>query len=395
MHPASDHPILIAGGGIGGLATALALAKHGLPSKVLERRAALAEEGAGIQIGPHGMRVLSWLGVDGPLRASAAEPDNLRVMNARTARELCALPLGSWIARRHGAPYCTVHRQDLHAALLEHAAASPLIDIETNAEVVDAETYASGVSAKLANGSTLSGAALIGADGLWSSVRAKYFDAQRPRFSGKCAYRSVMPRDAIPDNLRGNDVRIWLASGAHIVDYPVRGGTERALVAIFSDNAQSEAWSTDATVSEVYARTTKFAQPLKDLLRAANHWRKWSLYERAMPSPLAKGTIALLGDAAHPVLPFLAQGTVMALEDACVISAAIAKTPGDIPSALMRYESDRRARVIRVQAASRRNGQIYQMSSFLAAARNSVLRTLPAGRLMAGYDWLYGWTPPQ
>ncbi len=395
MHPASDHPILIAGGGIGGLATALALARHGLPSKVLERRAALAEEGAGIQIGPHGMRVLSWLGADGRLRASAAEPDNLRVMNARTGRELSALPLGSWIARQHGAPYCTVHRQDLHAALLEHVSASPLIDIETNAEVVDAETYASGVATRLANGSAFSGAALIGADGLWSSVRAKYFDAQPPRFSGKCAYRSVAPRDAIPDNLRGNDVRIWLASGAHIVDYPVRGGAERALVAIFSDNAQSEAWSTDARVTDVRSRASAFAQPLKDLLHAANLWRKWSLYERSVPSPLVKGAIALLGDAAHPVLPFLAQGAVMALEDACVVSAAIAMTPGDIPSALMRYESDRRARVIRVQDASRRNGQIYQMSGFMAAARNSVLRALPAERLMAGYDWLYGWKPPQ
>ncbi len=227
MRPAADRPILIAGGGIGGLATALALARHGIPSRILEQRSAFAEEGAGIQIGPHGMHVLHWLGVDDAVIKSAAEPESLRVMNARSGRELSALPLGSWIARRHGAPYCTAHRQDLHAALLDHASTNPHIEIANDAKVVDAVSNVSGIDVSLATTASMSGAALIGADGLWSALRTKLFDDQLPRFSGKCAYRSVVPREAVPQSMRRNDIHIWLEAGAHIVDYPVRGGTER------------------------------------------------------------------------------------------------------------------------------------------------------------------------
>ena len=395
MRPASDHPILIVGGGIGGLATALALARHGIPSKILERRGAFAEEGAGIQIGPHGMRVLAWLGIDGIVRARATEPDSIRVMNARSGHEVTALPLGAWIANRHGAPYCTLHRQDLHSALVNRAATDPLISIAANTDVVDATTSLEGVTLTTANGATFTGAALIGADGLWSSLRVKLFDAKPPRFSGKCAYRCVVPGEAIPQTWRRNDVHIWLEVGAHVVHYPARGGKDVALVAIFDEPARFEAWSTDASGPEVHARIGSLAQPLQDLMRSVSAWRKWSLFECPVPTHYARGGIALLGDAAHPVLPFLAQGAVMALEDASVVAAEIAMTPGDIPSALLRYEFNRRARVVRVQAASRRNGQVYHLSGFMAAARNGVLRILPAERLMAGYDWLYGWTPPE
>ncbi len=395
MHPAADHPVLIAGGGIGGLATAIALARHGIPSKILERRDGFAEEGAGIQIGPHGMRVLAGLGIDGAVRESAAEPNSIRVMNARSGHEFTTLPLGTWIARRHGAPYCTLHRQDLHSALVNRATADPLIAISTNTNVVEATSSSAGVTVTTANGMTHSGAALIGADGLWSALRTKFFDSKPPRFSGKCAFRSVVPREAAPEALRRNDVHIWLDGGAHVVHYPVRGGKEVALVAIFHGTAQSDVWSTDANATEVHDRTGSFAPPLRDLMQSAVAWRKWSLFECLVPAHYAKGGIALLGDAAHPVLPFLAQGAVMALEDASVVAAEIALSPGDIPSALLRYELNRRARVIRVQAASRRNGQIYQMKGLMAAARNGVLRSLPAERVMAGYDWLYGWTPPK
>ena len=395
MHPAAEHPVLIAGGGIGGLATALALARHGIPSKILERRDGFAEEGAGIQIGPHGMRVLASLGIDGVVRESAAEPDSIRVMNARSGHEVTALPLGSWIARRHGAPYCTLHRQALHSALVSRATADPRIAIVTNTDVADAASTYAGVTVTTANGPTLSGAALIGADGLWSSLRTKLFDGTPPRFCGKCAYRSVVPGEAVPQSLRRNVVYIWLEAGAHVVHYPVRGGKELALVAIFQEPARFDAWNTQASGPEVHARTGTLAKPLQDLLRSASSWRKWSLFEGPVPTHYAKGGIALLGDAAHPVLPFLAQGAVMALEDASVAAAEIAMTPGDIPSALLRYEFNRRARVMRVQAASRRNGQIYHLSGLMAAARNGMLRTLPAERLMSSYDWLYGWTPPE
>lgn len=386
-----DNPVLIAGGGIGGLAAALALARRGIASHVLEKRQSFAEEGAGIQIGPNGMRVLAGFGVDLALRNAAAAPDALQVRDAVTGAPLARLPLGSWIAERHGAPYWTAHRQDLHHALLEAAQADAKIALETDASIESADEAASGVRVTLSGGRSLEGRALIAADGLWSTVRAKVFNASAPRMAGKTAYRTVIPVSALPEGLAINDVHIWLAAGAHVVHYPVRGGREHAFVIIYDEAQQTPGWSTRIEAAFVRARAQRLAPSLRVLLEAGEAWRMWTLHELTMPAFWAKGHIALLGDAAHPVLPFLAQGAVLALEDASVLADELAASDGATAAALQRYEDKRRARALRVQSASRRNGRIYHLSGVAKAARDAVLATTPPALFMRQFDWLYGW----
>lgn len=386
-----DNAVLIAGGGIGGLATALALAKRNIPSCVLERRSAFSEEGAGIQLGPNGTRILKDIGAFDILQSSAAAPDALQVRDAVTGRALTRLPLGPWLAERHGSPYWSAHRQDLHAALLSAARAQPLIQLVTGAAIESATHSASGATVSLAGGDVLDGQAVIGADGLWSSLRASVFHEASPHPSGKSAYRTVVPAASLPDGLTVNDVHIWLTEGAHVVHYPVRAGTEHAFVIILEEPHTAVGWSSPVEAAFVRARAQRLAPSLRTLLEAGRSWRMWSLHELSMPRSWVQGRIALLGDAAHPVLPFLAQGAVLALEDASVLADELAHADGSPASALERYQDRRRARALRVQAASQRNGRVYHLSGFLAAARDQVLATTPPALLMRQYDWLYGW----
>lgn len=386
-----ENTVLIAGGGIGGLATALALSTREIPSRVLERRAEFAEEGAGIQIGPNGASILKDIGVLDLLTATAAKPGALQVRDALTAHEIAHLPLGSWIAERHGAPYITAHRQDLHAALLQAARASPHICLENSAAVESASQTSHGVTAKLAGGRECNGAILIGADGLWSALRSSAFGEGKPKPAGKSAYRTVVPVSQLPQGLSVNDVHIWLTEGAHIVHYPVRAGTEHAFVIIYDEPNATAGWSTPVEAAFVRARAHRLAPSLRVLLEAGQSWKMWSLHELTMPRSWVKGRFALLGDAAHPVLPFLAQGAVLALEDAAVLAQEIAGADGSPSMALEHYQDRRRPRALRVQAASRRNGRIYHLGGMLASARDKVLAKAPPALLMRQYDWLYGW----
>lgn len=392
MSLAPEHgTVLIAGGGIGGLAVALALARKGIASRVLERRPDFSEEGAGIQIGPNGTRILQDIGVAGALSGHVAVPDGLQVRDAMTAHGLARLPLGSWVAERHGAPYWTAHRRDLHGALLETAQYEPLVTLQTGATVESVVQAPDGVTVTLAGGEQLNGSVLIAADGLWSPLRGQIFDGAAPRPAGKSAYRTVVPAAALPEGLAHNDVHIWLTEGAHIVHYPVRAGTEHAFVIIFDEPKATSGWSTAVEPAFVRARAHRFCPSLRVLLEAGEYWRMWSLHELPMPRAWVDGRIALLGDAAHPVLPFLAQGAVLALEDSAVLANELAAAIASPSAGLQRYEDRRRARALRVQAASRRNGRIYHLGGFMAAARNSVLATFPPALLMRQYDWLYGW----
>lgn len=386
-----SDPILIAGGGIGGLAAALALARLGLASHVLESRADLDDEGAGIQVGPNGTRILAALDVADIIRPLAGAPDAIRVLDGASARLLAELPLGAAIAARHGAPYWVAHRSDLHAALLSRATAEPLIEISTGITVVRGTTDQHGVRADAESGLSYRGRALIAADGIWSRVRATSFDPTPPSFALRSAARTVIPRDRAPPGLDANATFAWLAPGAHFVHYPVRAGREIAVVVIVADATASRDWGAAALPDWVAERTAGFHASLRGLIGAAASWRKWSLHTLPAPTRVAAGPVALLGDAAHPVLPFLAQGAVMALEDAIVIAREAAATPDDMRAAFARYERARLPRVARVAAASRRNGEIYHLGGALAAARNGAMRALGGRRIIAGYDWLYGW----
>ncbi len=426
-------PILIAGAGIAGLSLALALARHGLSSRILERRERLSEAGAGIQLGPNAVKVLRRLGVAEQLEQSVGRPEAINVFDAVGGRQLARLPLGGWIAERHRAPYWVVHRAALHAALLARVAATPEIALIKGFDVVDAAPVTGGgatrVEVRSARGKTLPGAALIGADGLWSGMRGLLHPRHALNFTGKMAMRTVIP---LPHDLAGADrggadrggadrggadrggadrggadrggagaaalgaaaacsTGVWLADDAHVVHYPINRHRELAIIVVVAAAHAHAGWGTAVADHQVMARLARFAAPLRHGLSQATEWRAWSLYDSAPLPSWSTGAIALLGDAAQPVLPFLAQGGAMAIEGAETLAAAIHRYPDDPARAFAAYEAARRRRVLRVKAAARRNGQTYHMTGVSRLARDSVLRALPGRTIMAGYDWLYGW----
>jgi salicylate hydroxylase len=387
---ATPSPILIAGGGIGGLALALALARTARSSTVLEQREAFATAGAGIQLGPNGVRVLQRLGVAQALRPLVGEPEAIRVHDGRTARTLATLPLGDWIAARHGAPYWVAHRGDLHGALLAAAAAEPRITLRPGFALASFEQTDTGVQATSGGGETIAGRALVGADGLWSSVRQAVCPSMLPQFVGATATRAVIPA-AEAGKLAAPVVGLWLTAGVHVVHYPVRGGAEIAVVVIAREDWQGRDWEAEADKAGLLARLGDFHAGLTEVLARVPQWRKWALYRLPPLARWSGGHVALMGDAAHPMLPYLAQGGVLALEDALVLSDCLDAHPGDEPGAFRDFEARRRRRAGRVQAMSRRQGRIYHLRPPLAWARDAVLRLAPGAWLMAGYDWLYGW----
>lgn len=388
-----DEPrtVLIAGAGIAGLSLGMALAGRGLPSRILERRAELTEAGAGIQLGPNAMHILRRLGVAERLEPVAGKPSAIVVHDGASGAVLSRLPLGEEIARRHGAPYRVAHRADLQAALLAVVRERAEIQLDTGFEVTGWHETPDGVAARSASGGEARGRLLLGADGLWSSVRGVMHPGHPLPYSGKMAMRTVLDRASAPGRFQDLVTGVWLSRDAHVVHYPVRGDREIAVVAIVDEPVSREGWGTAIVAASVLERLRGFSEELLRFLANGREWRAWSLYD---PPPLpswSKGAVGLIGDAAHPILPFLAQGGVMAIEDAEVLAAALAASP-DAPSrALVRYEAARRDRVQRVQDASRRNGQIYHMAGAMGVARDVVLRLAPGALVMSGYDWLYGW----
>ncbi len=391
-------PILIAGGGIGGLALALALARRGMRSMVLERQAAATAAGAGIQLGPNGVRALQCLGVEDALRPWAGEPEAIEVRAGSSGRRLARLPLGAWIAARHGAPYWAAHRGDLHAVLAAAAAAEPRIELRTGFEAVSTAQSPEQVTVADTGGDRLVGSVLVGADGLWSRVRQAVAPGSAPRPAGATAMRTVIPA-AEARSLALNVVGLWLSSNAHIVHYPVRRGNEIAVVLIARDTEarQGRGWDSQADPGRLQRRLAPFhaslVQALAPALDRERAWREWTLYTLAPLPAWSQGRIVLLGDAAHPMLPYLAQGGALALEDAVVLADCLQTAP-DLASARVRFEALRAARARRAQAASLRQGRIYRLAPPLSWAREAVLALAPGARLMAGYDWLYAWRPP-
>lgn len=391
MRHAYDAPVIILGGGIAGLASALALARRGISSRILEKREAFSEEGAGIQIGPNGTRILQQLGIGDRLRPLAGTPEALSVRDGRTGAQIALLPLGQWIAQRHGAPYWTAHRRDLHGALLAAAQEDARIHIELGATAAEIIPVDSGVRVTTSAGTALDGAALVAADGIGSTVRAALFDGAVPRPYGKSASRSVMPMADVPVELQRQNVTIWLLPDAHVVHYPVSGGRELAIVVVTNDHHQSPSWNEPVAAGEIHNAMRSGAAALRRLLQPIDTWKRWSLRTLPVPAQLARGNIALAGDAAHPMLPFFAQGGVMALEDAAVLAEALGAGAQRTEALLTDYAHRRHVRVARVVAASQRNGRIYHLAGLAAQARNAVLRVTPPQSLMRQYDWLYGW----
>ena len=386
--------MLIAGGGIGGLCTALAIARRGRPSVVLERRSQFSESGAGIQIGPNGVRVLRQLGVDGHLAPLAARPDALRACRGADGRLLSLMPLGRTIEARHGAPYWVAHRADLQKALLAAVAAEPLICVRTGWDVTSVTQSASAVRVSSRSGEHMEGPGLVAADGVWSALRREVLLAPPLPASRHTAARTVMDIADVPVRFKANEIGLWLAPAAHVVHYPVHGGRQVAVVVVVRDSWNGADWSSPASAEEILDHTQAFSPELRRFLALSGHWRKWSLYEVAALDHWSDRRITLLGDAAHPPLPFLAQGGVMALEDAVTLADALQTSRDGVEAAFAEYERRRKPRIARLLTASAENGRIYQYAGMMSRLRDLAMRVVPPQRLLARYDWLYGWRPP-
>jgi salicylate hydroxylase len=388
----SRETIAIAGAGIGGLATALALAQNSVCSTVYERRQISNEAGAGIQLGPNATRILAKLGVLDAILAHASAPDALTVHSADQNCVLARLPLGQWMQDRHGAPYLTLHRQDLHAVLREAALSNASIAIHDGRDVIDYCHSNGAVDLEFGDGARARADALIAADGLWSKMRGRISPSATLSPFGKCAYRTVVPASLHPKALAPNDVHIWLSSGAHVVHYPVRQGREFAMIVVVDGSASASAWNSAASMPKLAgSAVASFPEPVQDIVFATHEWRMWPLQTL---TPLTRWTderVALLGDAAHPLLPFFAQGGGLALEDAAVMARCLAVRDQTMSARLKAFEVQRRSRADRLIKASESNGRIYHLKGMAAAARNQVLRRVPSELLMKRYDWLYGW----
>ena len=392
---AASRTLVIAGAGIGGLTAALALAKRGFRTVVLDQAEQLEETGAGIQLSPNATRVLGQLGVADRLRAVAVAPTAIRVMRAKDGTQIVRIPLSD-CEERYGSPYWSVHRGDLQAALIAACREHPDIRLELGARVETFATHSNGVTVKAMRGQSAvdaQGVGLIGADGIWSMVRNGIEGATPLKFAKRVAWRALVPAEMASPAMREPEISLWLGRKGHIAHYPVQSGRTINIVAIAADTWTDTGWSTQSTPSEVMAKFPAgvWSRHVRDLLGIPERWLKWALAERPQPKHWSQDQITLLGDAAHPMLPFLAQGAAMAIEDAFVLANRLSENPDNLPQAMQVYENDRRARTAKVQRAARSNGKVYQYSWPDSAARDFVMKTLGGSRIRSRYDWVYNW----
>ncbi len=379
MTPESE--VLIAGGGIGGLTAAIALARHGLSVAVLERSDFAEESGAGIQLGPNATRLLDRLGLGEAVRAAAFRPAGLFIFDGLSGRRLATVPLGAYAEARYGAPYLTLHRADLHAALCAACRETAGVRLNAGFDLTGLDLRDRSVAAIAADGRSADAPALIGADGIWSEVRTLIAPEARLAFTGDTAWRTLIPRGELTDPFDAPAVCVWLGPDAHLVHYPVRGGKELNVVAVTAGGSETRGWNKTGNEADVRSAFGRWCKDARSLLDRAEGWRCWSLYRlEGLPS-WTSGRIALLGDAAHPVLPYLAQGAALA--------KSLADHAGDARRAFPAYEAARKPRAARVAERSEKNGARYHMRGALRLARNFVLRRRAGERLLAGFDWLY------
>ncbi|KPF71659.1 hypothetical protein IP69_05720 [Bosea sp. AAP35] len=387
---------LIAGAGIGGLTMALSLARRGIAATVIEKRTGFGELGAGLQIGPNAGRVLDGLDLTLPLKRVGVSSQGLTIRRWADGRELLAMPTDPAAL---AIPYRLLKRSDLHMVLLDAARAMPNIrlvvgrGVETMAQ--DGEGVSTTLTGQNGQGESLHGLGLIGADGLWSRVRDLCGDTAPPVFTGYEAWRALAPGTKAGSTGERPGVTLHLGPGRHAVHYPVAGGRETNLVIVRRAREAREGWSRDGEANMLASHIAGASKPLRELAEAASGWQVWSLFDRK-PAAMARGRVALLGDAAHPVLPFLAQGASLAIEDAAVLARLLAQAleadgAGGVPSALAAYAAARAARVARVQDASRGNGRVFHLGWPLSLGRDIALARLGARGMRDRYDWLYEW----
>jgi salicylate hydroxylase len=385
------EPVIVAGGGIGGLAAALALAQRGFRVKVLEQAAEIGEIGAGVQLAPNAFAAFDALGVGERARGRAVYTDRMVMMDAVDESLVGEIPTGTAFRERFANPYAVIHRADVHLSLLEGVRAQPGVELLTSTRVVRFDQDAHGVSVFDADGGVHRGNALVACDGVKSAVRAQTV-GDAVRVSGHVVYRAVVAKDEFPEDLRWNAAAVWVGPNCHLVHYPLRGGEQYNVVVTFHSREQ-ETWSvSEGSQAEVLSYFDGIGARARRLLALARSWKRWATADREPIANWSRGRATLLGDAAHPLLQYLAQGACMALEDAVTLGRALAATGDDIAAAFLLYQRSRVARTARVVLMTREMGRIYHARGVERLVRNELWQGRSPERFYDALEWLYGWT---
>ncbi len=395
---ASELPVVVSGGGIGGLASALTLARAGHRVRVFERSAEFREVGAGIQLGPNVFRMFDRLGLRDAISDIAHFPGNLVMMDGVSAEQVLTMPVGSEAFRaRFGFPYAVIHRADIHGVLLEACRAQDGVELGVARTVSGFELDGACLRVQVdpaggGAGEQVDAAALIGADGLWSTLRESIVADGPPRVSGHVAYRAVLRREDVPDALWSPDVVLWAGPRTHLVHYPLRRGELFNLVAVFHSDRYEEGWNVFGDRSELQHKFAGALPQVRALLERIDEWRMWVLCDREPVANWSRGPVTLLGDAAHPMLQYLAQGACMAIEDAVVLADRVERAGGDFARAFVAYQRARYLRTARVQLTARFYGELYHAAGVAREVRNKLLGSGAndgAAPSFEGVAWLY------
>ena len=387
---ASSLPVLVAGGGIGGLAAALALTRRGLKVKVLEQAAELGEIGAGIQLGPNAFAALDALGVGPQARGRAVYTDDMVMHDALDEFQVGRIPTGDAFRARFGNPYAVIHRADVHKSLLEGAQASDRIEVQTSCCVQRVEQDDDSVTVVDTQGQRHRGVALVGADGVKSAVRRQYV-GDEARVSGHVVYRAVVDKKDFPVDLQWNAASIWVGPNCHLVHYPLRGGEQYNVVVTFHSRDKEE-WSVrEGSPEEVQSYFGGICARARQLIDLPKDWKRWATADREPIGQWTYGRATLLGDAAHATLQYLAQGACMALEDAVTLGEALRVHDNDFAKAFALYQRSRIARTARIVLSAREMGRIFHALGVERLVRNALWKGRTPERFYDAMEWLYGW----
>ena len=388
--PSSCLPVIVAGGGIGGLAAALALVRQGFQVLVLEQAAEIGEIGAGIQLGPNAFHAFDALGVGPTARSRAVYTESMVMHDAIDGYQVAKIPTGEAFRQRFGNPYAVIHRVDVHGSLLEGAMQTGRVEFVTSTRVERIEQDGDIVVAHCAGGRQFRGQALIGADGGKSVLRQQYVN-DPPRVTGHVVYRAVVDKADFPEDLRWNAASIWVGPNCHLVHYPLRGGEQYNVVVTFHSRRQEEWGVTDGSKEEVESYFQGICPRARQLIELPRSWRRWATADREPIATWVFGRATLLGDAAHPTTQYMAQGACMAMEDAVTLGEALRVHGNRWEPALALYQRSRVARTARIVLSGREMGRIYHAKGVERLVRNEMWKGRPAERFYDALEWLYGW----
>ena len=385
-----SQTVLVAGGGIGGLAAALALARRGFAVKVLEQAAEIGEIGAGVQLAPNAFAAFDALGVGAGARSRAVFTERMVMMDATDASLVGEIPLGPAFRERFANPYAVIHRADVHQSLLEGVRELAGIEVLTSTRALHLEQSADAVTVFDANGRAHRGTALVGCDGVKSAVRAQLV-GDEVRVSGHVVYRAVVDAAEFPQDLAWNAAAVWAGPNCHLVHYPLRGGEQYNVVVTFHSR-EAESWGVrEGSRDEVLSYFDGVCERARQLLHLPKSWKRWATADREPIDHWSHGRVTLLGDAAHPMLQYLAQGACMALEDAATLGEALRATGDDLVEAFALYQRSRVARTARVVLMTREMGRLYHARGVERLVRNDLWKGRPPERFYDALEWLYGW----